>query len=89
MFYLLCLKQREPGRISQSQLVSLKLLPRLMVSVGKSKVILFQISSNIIGNKGQKHKIPAKESIYLTKINFKLGSVTFLKKRTIYGTLVH
>ena len=43
MFYLLCLKHREPGGISQSQLVSLRLMPGLMVSVGKSKVILFQI----------------------------------------------
>ena len=46
MFYLLCLKHREIGRISQSQLVSLRLLPGLMVSVGNSKIILFQISSS-------------------------------------------
>ena len=46
MSCLLCLKHREPGRISQSQLVSLRQMSGLMVSVGKSKDILFQISSN-------------------------------------------
>ena len=57
-----------------------------MVSVEKSKAILFQISSND-WQEWQTHKIPPKESIYFTK-NQTQGSVRFIK-RTIYGTLAH
>ena len=60
MFYLLCLRHREPGRISQSELVPLRLLPRLMVSLGKSKVTLFQIPPNYLQQR-ETTKMPAKE----------------------------
>ena len=60
MFCLLCLRHREPGRISQSELVPLRLLPRLMVSLGKRKVTLFQIPPNYLQQR-ETTKMPANE----------------------------
>ena len=57
-----------------------------MVSVGKSKVILFKYLL-MLGNKCKAHKMTAKESIYFTKNQIQ-GSVRFVQS-TIYGTLAH
>ena len=63
-----------------------------MVSVGKRKVILFCSKYLLItGNKGKKHKISAKESIFFftkNQIQARLYEI-YKKKRTIYETLAH
>ena len=66
MFYLLS-KHREPGIISQQQLISLRLLPGLIDSVGILRLIFCSKYLLVIGNKGKMNKMPAKESIYFTK----------------------
>ena len=60
----------------------------LMVSVGKSKVILFQISSNDWQQRQNAHyKMTAKESIYATKNQIQYS--VRLIKRAFYETLAH